>query len=583
LSESGINKDSVLLFTGGAKGITARCALALAQQLPCTYLLMGRSQLKDEPEWADGIDGEAPLKQAAVEMLRIAGEQPAPQAVERLYQQVIGSREIRHTLSQLRSYGATADYLVADVTDCETVQAQIQAAQRQYGLISGLIHGAGRLADKRIERKTLQDFQAVYDTKVAGLENVMSSLDPANLRLLVLFSSVAGAFGNLGQTDYAMANESLNKFSHQFQHQYPHCRVLSLNWGPWESGMVKAELKKAFSARGIELISEEEGAALFTREVLAKKKPPSPQIVIGSAIDLKPVPITLTPGASWQVKRNLDPQQNPFLFDHQIGENRVLPATCGAAWMADTCEQLFHGYHFFEMTDFRVLKGVVFADDQPQKHEVRVQAMESRTADGLRLAVEIFSSGAQSFRHYRAQVGLCQQIPEVPEPTESSPSFSPEDYQRAQQAYQTRRLFHGPAFRGLQALGALKDDGFQALVNLAGFEQHKQGQFLVRATHPFLNDVVLQSMLLWTLDITGTACLPAGIQRLRQYQKLRFDQDYSIDTHVREYTSSSIIADAFVYDHHGRLCLRAEGVEGTLSTALLPLFEKSHTSLDLGA
>ncbi|HET60074.1 MAG TPA: KR domain-containing protein, partial [Chloroflexi bacterium] len=414
-------------------------------------------------------------------------------------------------------------------------------------------------------------------------ENVLSSLDPAQLRVLVLFSSVAGAFGNLGQTDYAMANEALNKFAHQFQHQYPHCRVLSLNWGPWESGMVNAELRKAFSARGITLIAEDEGAAMFTREVLAHNNPPSPQIVIGSAIDLKPDPLTLTPGASWQVERSLDPQQNPFLFDHQIGENRVLPATCAAGWMADTCEQLFHGYRFFEMTDFRVLKGVVFADDQPQAYEVRLQAMESGTADDLCLAVEIFSSGAKSFRHYSAQVGLRQQIPKPPERTETLSSFAPEDYQRAQQAYRTRRLFHGPAFRGLQALGALKDDGFQALVNLAGFEQHKQGQFLVRATHPFLNDVVLQSMLLWTLDITGAACLPAGIQHLHQYQKLRFDQDYYIDTHVREYTSSRIIADAFVYGHHGRLCLRAEGVVGTLSTALLPLFEKSHTSLDLGA
>jgi NAD(P)-dependent dehydrogenase (short-subunit alcohol dehydrogenase family) len=583
LSVSVVNKDSVLLFTGGAKGITAQCALALAKQLPCTYLLMGRSQINDEPDWANDIDGEAALKQAAVEMLRKTGEQPAPPVVERLYRQIIGSREIRHTLAQLRAYGATSDYLAADVTDPEAVQAQIHAAQTRYDPISGVVHGAGRLADKRIERKTMQDFQAVYDTKVLGLENVLSSLDPAHLRLLVLFSSVAGAFGNLGQTDYAMANEALNKFAHQFQHQYPSCRVLTLNWGPWDSGMVNAELKKAFSARGITLISEEEGADLFCNAVLAQDNPPSPQIVIGSAIDFKPAPLSLTPGTSWQVKRSLDPQKNPFLLDHQIGDNRVLPAACGAAWMADTCEQLFPGYRFFEMLDFRVLKGVVFADDQPQAYEARLQAMESSTADDLRLAVEIFSSGTRDFRHYSAQLGLRQQVAETPERREDMPSFLPEDYQRAQDAYQTRRLFHGPAFRGLKALGALREDGFQALVNLAPFEPYKQGQFLVRATHPFLNDVVLQSMLLWTLGITGAACLPAGIRHLCQYQKLRFDQDYYIDTTVRETTASRIIADASVYDQHGQLCLRCKGVDGTLSTALLPLFEKSRTSLDMGA
>ena len=59
---TGLSNNSVLLFTGGGKGITAQCAIALSEQIPCTYVLMGRSQLTPEPEWATGVNEDASLK-----------------------------------------------------------------------------------------------------------------------------------------------------------------------------------------------------------------------------------------------------------------------------------------------------------------------------------------------------------------------------------------------------------------------------------------------------------------------------------------------------------------------------------------
>jgi hypothetical protein len=48
---------------------------------------------------------------------------------------------------------------------------------------------------------------------------------------------------------------------------------------------------------------------------------------------------------------------------------------------------------------------------------------------------------------------------------------------------------------------------------------------------------------------------------------------------VTHHTSSSVRADAVVTDAKGRVYLRVEGVEGTISKALLPLFQASQTSL----
>jgi acyl transferase domain-containing protein len=64
------------------------------------------------------------------------------------------------------------------------------------------------------------------------------------LHFLVLFSSIVGFYGNIGQSDYAIANEILNKSAHRIKNQYPNLHVISIDWGPWEAGMVTPELKK---------------------------------------------------------------------------------------------------------------------------------------------------------------------------------------------------------------------------------------------------------------------------------------------------------------------------------------------------
>ncbi len=82
----------------------------------------------------------------------------------------------------------------------------------------------------------------------------MRCVTPSQLNYLVLFSSVVGFYGNVGQSDYAIANEILNKSAHLVKRNYPQSHVVAINWGPWDSGMVSPELKQAFAERNIETI-----------------------------------------------------------------------------------------------------------------------------------------------------------------------------------------------------------------------------------------------------------------------------------------------------------------------------------------
>ena len=79
----------------------------------------------------------------------------------------------------------------------------------------------------------------------------MRCVPASQLQYLVLFSSVVGFYGKCGTIRLCIANEILNKSAHLIKLNYPHCHVVAINWGPWDSGMVSPELKKAFAERNI--------------------------------------------------------------------------------------------------------------------------------------------------------------------------------------------------------------------------------------------------------------------------------------------------------------------------------------------
>ena len=88
-------------------------------------------------------------------------------------------------------------------------------------------------------------------------------LRPESLKFLVFFSSVSGRFGNIGQADYSAANEYLNKLAQHLDRSWPG-RVVAINWGPWDAGMVSDQLREMYrKQRDIDLIPPAEGVRIF--------------------------------------------------------------------------------------------------------------------------------------------------------------------------------------------------------------------------------------------------------------------------------------------------------------------------------
>ncbi len=268
-----LGPDSVVLVTGGARGITFEVTYELASRYRPHLVLVGRTPLPsaEEDPATRGLESTAEIKGALMEAARKEGREPRLQEIERTYLALMREREVRKNLEALRRTGAEVEYISLDVRDEEAFGRFIDACYERFGKIDGVIHGAGVIDDKKILDKSPSSFDMVFDTKVDSAFLLARRLRPERLRFLVFFSSVAGSFGNAGQCDYAAANEVLNKIALYLDEHWP-ARVVSINWGPWETGMVGPELKREMAKRGLSLIPPEVGRKRLVEELQYGRK-----------------------------------------------------------------------------------------------------------------------------------------------------------------------------------------------------------------------------------------------------------------------------------------------------------------------
>ncbi|MFF4233661.1 SDR family NAD(P)-dependent oxidoreductase [Streptomyces sp. NPDC001820] len=267
-----IGREAVVLLSGGARGITARTAIALAGATGCHIELIGRTPPPDDtedPAVAHAHDRVA-LRAALVRQgLR------TPAEIEAAATRVLAAREIRATLAVLNSAAASVRYHAADVTDADAVRAVVQDIRTRHGRLDGIVHGAGTIEDRLLRDKDPASFARVFTTKVDGARHLADAAadhraGPAPA-FLILFGSVAGVLGNRGQADYAAANDALDTLATTpaWSRRFPG-RVLAVDWGPWAAeagGMVTPELERMYASRGIPLLDPAAGTAAFLAEL----------------------------------------------------------------------------------------------------------------------------------------------------------------------------------------------------------------------------------------------------------------------------------------------------------------------------
>ncbi|WP_405763545.1 SDR family NAD(P)-dependent oxidoreductase [Streptomyces sp. NBC_00045] len=167
--------------------------------------------------------------------------------------------------AELTALGAHVEIAACDAADRDALAALLAAVPAEHPL-TGVIHLAGVLDDGILGSLTPERIDAVLRPKVDAALNLHELTSDADLAAFVLFSSVAGVFGNPGQANYAAANAFLDGLAaHRQARGLP---AQSLAWGFWgEASAMTGSLTEAERSRisqgGVFPISAEEGVALF--------------------------------------------------------------------------------------------------------------------------------------------------------------------------------------------------------------------------------------------------------------------------------------------------------------------------------
>ncbi|MEU9478577.1 SDR family NAD(P)-dependent oxidoreductase [Streptomyces sp. NPDC048191] len=267
----GLDRDSVVLLVGGARGITARFAATLADACRCRIELLGRTPAPSTPEDPHTATARTPVELRAA--LAAGPGAPGPAEINRAAELILAQREIATTLAELGARGSEARYRSVDFRDRDAVLQAVKEIHAEHGRLDGVVFAAGVIEDRLIADKTPESFQRVYGTKTAGAAALFAALDdlPGAPGFTVLFGSVAAVLGNRGQADYAAANDALEALGADWAARTG-ARALTVHWGPWapsgtHGGMVGAELGREYARRGVELIDPDEGTAALLREL----------------------------------------------------------------------------------------------------------------------------------------------------------------------------------------------------------------------------------------------------------------------------------------------------------------------------
>ena len=451
-----MTSGAVFVVTGGARGVTAASLIALGHAAQPRFVILGRTALSLEAEAYRTATTDAELKRVALAAAKQVGRAVTPKAIGLEVEQILAAREVRDTLAQLTGTGASVRYEAGDVRDLAFLTTLFNDVRKCWGPIQGIVHGAGVVADAFIDQKSDAQFDRVFDTKVSGLRALLAATANDPLQWICLFSSVAARAGNAGQSDYAMANEVLNKVAAvQARQRADTCRVVSIGWGPWDGGMVTLALRGHFAERGVSLLSVAAGADAFVAELMAPSTDDVEIVIGGGDAELKGS-AGIGGGVLAHLEITVNARTQPQLESHRIQGKPVLPMVLAVEWFARLTRSLFPERASVQLRDIRVMRGIVLSDFDGIGDRFNLRAIAG--AQGVELELRDIAGAVR----YAARVEPSERAAKAEQLNGAALGKSP---WKGTAIYAADTLFHGPDFQVIRSVDGVSSTGARATLD----------------------------------------------------------------------------------------------------------------------
>ncbi|MBP9854375.1 MAG: SDR family NAD(P)-dependent oxidoreductase [Candidatus Omnitrophica bacterium] len=359
------SKKDVVLITGGAKGITAECALEFGRITKVKVMLVGRSK-KDE-----GIE---------------------------------------KTLERFRQENLECAYFQCDVSDAYQVKKVVIEIEKRFGLISAVVHGAGLNSLRRLKQTNLEDVYKEVLPKIMGAVNLLDVLKGSQLKLFVPIASIIGVTGMEGSGWYGFANEMLLLCVRAYKNKNENVQIIAPAFSVWDEvgmGVNLGSIEK-LAEKGIGAIPVDEGVKRFCG--LIEGDPSTDHVIITSRVpglntfqvkDFDPRPNLRfieeinyhMPGVELIVQTHLNVQDDPYLLDHNWKGTILFPFVFGLEAMVQAASYLTNDVQIESLMarDIHLDKPIPINLKNGTRIEIHAQILEESSKADSKVKVEIFS------------------------------------------------------------------------------------------------------------------------------------------------------------------------------------------------
>jgi enediyne polyketide synthase len=506
-----LDVSDVMLVTGGGKGITAECALAVAVDTGAALALLGRSDPADDAELATN-------------------------------------------LRRMADSGVRVHYARADVTDRDQVRLAVAEVRQALGQVTAVLHGAGRNEPAALSNLEPDAFRRTFAPKIDGLRAVLAELDVDRLRLLVTFGSIIGRAGLRGEAHYATANEWLAGLTTDLAERHPGCRTLCLEWSVW-SGVGMGErlsVVEGLQREGITPISPDEGVRMM-RRLLADPDAPVVVVISGRTEGIETVrrerpslpllrfvgaPLVHYHGVELVTDVELNAGTDLYLADHLLDGNLLFPAVFGMEAMAQVGTALTGRSTSPVMEDVEFRRPIVVPTDGSTVIRIAAVVTDDDVVD---VAIRSADTGF-AVDHFRARLRFGDLVAPDGPPGQVAEGLPMVPLDPARELYGDL-LFQGGRFhrlRGYHRVAARDVDVDVAAVDAADwFAGFLPGELLLG--DPGLRDSLMHGI---QVCVPHATLLPAGIERVHAAGRALAGKGgarYSATERSRD-------GDTFVYD-----------------------------------
>ncbi len=520
-----------VMVTGGGRGLGAMFSRMLAEQHKANIVILDIIDLSDK---AKRLTTMTPAEMNAYKMgelwseIKATTEKPTPAILEKEFTKLKDASEMHKNLEAMRALGVKVSYYRCDLNNAGAFNSVMENIKADFGQLDGVVHFAGLERSKLAADKTVDEFVLIFKTKSDSAINLWKSGVIKEKGFWIMASSIAGKFGNLGQTDYAAASDYIAKFClsqhnkgvRAFSVDMTGYAQIGMGARPGVEAFLKSqEMEFLYPAEGMQAIIDELAYGKVPEILLSgslgkmdwdKQLLYEPGFSASSATNFHFAPKVedRVKGETLSAVKVFSLEADPFLADHSINGTPYVPGVIGLETFAETAA-LFSGAAPKALTAVRFAVPIKLLRNKPA--EIKIKAAAAGEGCEMRLESDFVSPKGLRLgttrTHFKA---TSSQKAESAWNQAAHPALPKTIKYKADAAAIYRTYFHGPSFRVLDGIISVDKNSVLAVFKRPVAPMWKQGHPKL-IFHPLVFESLFQACGWRDIQFDRAMALPDAV------------------------------------------------------------------------